>query len=348
MVPIGGKPIREVDFAAYLKIAKNSLSLPPYEHSDLRARFPSHPHCFDPTLSVIELQDCLVSQDGFVLTSDGFFISDAGYVIKRERALKQLQAARTASHTPSIEEPMILVGGDSNFYHWHLNWLPRAALAQRFPELRDFRVLVRREAPQLVFESLAHWCNYGADRVLTMPGLVVRVKRLFVPVFFLNPVVSPFALRMFDSQGKLEGPTAHRRIFVRRANARVRRVVNEDELAKIAESQGFESVFTENLSYQDEISLFRETSHIVGAYGAGLTNMLFCRPGFSVLELVNGYFNKVYWTLALCLGARHFVRCPAASIIDNPAVTDAAQKVKDNDFEVDPRIFAEKLAAISS
>jgi capsular polysaccharide biosynthesis protein len=48
---------------------------------------------------------------------------------------------------------------------------------------------------------------------------------------------------------------------------------------------GFESVLTERLSVHEQVEMFSQASVLVAPHGAGLANMVFARPGLTVLEI---------------------------------------------------------------
>lgn len=76
-----------------------------------------------------------------------------------------------------------------------------------------------------------------------------------------------------------------RRIFISRANASKRRMVNEDEVARILGTSGFEHVALEDLSVLEQIEMFAEASVVIGQHGAGLTNLLYVPTGTTVIEI---------------------------------------------------------------
>jgi hypothetical protein len=80
--------------------------------------------------------------------------------------------------------------------------------------------------------------------------------------------------------------TPSRRLFVSRARASRRRLVNERACAgALAEAFGLELVATEGMSLSEEIALFREAELVVGASGAGLTNAIFAPSGSALIQL---------------------------------------------------------------
>jgi capsular polysaccharide biosynthesis protein len=83
-----------------------------------------------------------------------------------------------------------------------------------------------------------------------------------------------------------------KRLFVSRAGAGHRRLVNELACARaLQDAFGVELVSTDGLSLAEEIALFRGASLVVGAHGAGLTNVAFAPPTARVVELA----STTYW-----------------------------------------------------
>jgi capsular polysaccharide biosynthesis protein len=89
------------------------------------------------------------------------------------------------------------------------------------------------------------------------------------------------------------------RLYLSREKARRRRITNDDELWPWLQSRGFVKLCTEDLSWADQIEVFRGAKVVVAPHGAGLANIVFCRPGTKVIELFNrSYVNGCYWRLA--------------------------------------------------
>jgi hypothetical protein len=73
------------------------------------------------------------------------------------------------------------------------------------------------------------------------------------------------------------------RIFISRKNASGRRHFNEEEVIALFSEFGFEVVYPEKLSVEDQISLFNQAEWIAGGSGAAFTNLLFCSPNAKVI-----------------------------------------------------------------
>lgn len=102
--------------------------------------------------------------------------------------------------------------------------------------------------------------------------------------------------------GRTDGARGER-LYVSREKARRRRVSNEAEVWQWLESRGFRKLCAEDLSWSEQIAAFRQAKVVVGAHGAGLANLVFCRPGTQVVEFFNrAYVNGCYWRLAALRG----------------------------------------------
>jgi hypothetical protein len=64
-----------------------------------------------------------------------------------------------------------------------------------------------------------------------------------------------------------------------------RKMINEDELVEKLISEGFTEVFTENLTTIEKILYFANATHVVGAIGGGISNVLFS-PKDTKLEAI--------------------------------------------------------------
>ena len=72
-----------------------------------------------------------------------------------------------------------------------------------------------------------------------------------------------------------------------------RRLVNEDELVEKLIREGFIEVFTENLTTIEKILYFANATHVVGAIGGGISNVLFSPKSTKLDALVSPTFLDV-------------------------------------------------------
>ncbi|MBP5502613.1 MAG: glycosyltransferase family 61 protein [Bacteroidales bacterium] len=90
----------------------------------------------------------------------------------------------------------------------------------------------------------------------------------------------------------------NKKIFIGRKNV-ARVASNANEIEKIMKSFGFETVYFENHTLDEQIAIIRDADYFVSYHGAGLTNLLFTNnPNLKVLEIHNSN-AKLYWHYAL-------------------------------------------------
>jgi capsular polysaccharide biosynthesis protein len=72
-----------------------------------------------------------------------------------------------------------------------------------------------------------------------------------------------------------------------------RKLKNEDELVEYLCKKGYTEVFTENMSTIDKILLFSNASHVIGAIGGGIANVLFSNENTELIALVSPTFLDI-------------------------------------------------------
>ena len=97
-----------------------------------------------------------------------------------------------------------------------------------------------------------------------------------------------------------------RRVLISRQRCSRRRCLNEDQLLAALAPYGFERYCLEDLSVIQQLRLFSESALLVGAHGAGFSNLVACASHAAVVELMPspGAFSH-YYVMADLLGIRH-------------------------------------------
>jgi len=92
-----------------------------------------------------------------------------------------------------------------------------------------------------------------------------------------------------------------KRIFISRKDSGVRILHNEDEVFELFEPYGFKRYVMTDLTFLEQVELFSQAEIVVGAHGAGMTNIMFCQPGTKVFEIFQERFDSAYAYLAQSL-----------------------------------------------
>lgn len=139
----------------------------------------------------------------------------------------------------------------------------------------------------------------------------LKVEKLLLTPMFYNP--EPWMIpRLKDLfLGSLPPEIEiHKRIYVSRNKAKVRRILKEEILWRVLEKHGFTFVTLENMTIKEQAQLFSNARMIVSAHGAALANTVFCNPGTKILEFravdhtILHY--RLYEHLSSIAGLEHF------------------------------------------
>ncbi len=137
--------------------------------------------------------------------------------------------------------------------------------------------------------------THFACEQLIIPGLPGEAGR---PVPSVVRLLEEFTVSLYASSSAFG-----ERLYISRAKARRRLVLNEDALWSQLERQGFTKVYLEDLTWAEQINAFRHARVIVAPHGAGLANLIFCRPETCVVEFFHrAYVNPCFWRLAALRG----------------------------------------------
>jgi Glycosyltransferase 61 len=196
-----------------------------------------------------------------------------------------------------------------NYYYWLLDLVPRVLLlkhaAQNFSNYDA--LLLNGSRANYERETLAalgvppEKIRYVDSRERFQIGSAV------FPSMDIN-VIAPwkvYGLRDLPFSGE---QNQHRRLYLSRARAAVRRIANENEISEVLRHRNFEIVETENLTWREQANLFAGASVIVAPHGAALTNIVFCKPGTRVVEVsTRAGYRDWYWQLAAVAGLSYEV-----------------------------------------
>jgi capsular polysaccharide biosynthesis protein len=183
--------------------------------------------------------------------------------------------------------------------------LPRLALLDRLPQ--DTRVLVPVGVQSFQFDSL-NWLGL-ADRFRETPERHLMVESYY----FSSPTAmtgctNPYAVQYLrdrflpQADKAYEGPS---KVYLLRPGKK-RGVINEEELVAYLSERGWMAVDPETLPLAQQIQLFARAEAICGPHGAGFTNILWCRPGCVIVELMAAnYLNGCFESISACLDVHH-------------------------------------------
>ena len=302
-------------------------------HWQFRLGYISYQHESPPTFVAVVPDGRVYGAQGTVITPDDKVLADVSIEqgsfrrntkshsslvlpanAKDHSAFRQLKLP----HTCKINGTVAVLSGFSAhvYYHWMFDVLPRIELLRlngitinnidnfvlndvRYPFQEE--TLITLGIPRQKILESSKFPHVKADRLIVASrvGLVFNMPK-WACNFLRHNFLSETA-KGKEKSNKLE------RIYLNRANANYRRVVNETELINYLDGLGFESVTLESMLVAEQALLFSSAKVIVAPHGSGLTNLVFCSPGAKVIELFSPNFvNSIYWALSNLIDVEYY------------------------------------------
>ena len=177
-----------------------------------------------------------------------------------------------------------------NYYHLLIDHLSRFDLLNHeyFAQFDEIKLLCPgglRSTEQYFVAKLLP-CNVKI--VSLEKGVLYRPEKYLFNSFLTQRasayIPGPFIDRIQERTRPSGVTNRDKRIYVSRADARHRKVLNEDDLVSRLQKYGFEVYCLSNLSLHQQIDLFHSAEIVVAPHGAGLSNLLFSEKA-RVLEL---------------------------------------------------------------
>jgi hypothetical protein len=192
-----------------------------------------------------------------------------------------------------------------NYHHWLINSLGRLAVIDRIPELRQLPLVVPGTLNAWQHESLLA-LGVEPSRLLHHAADVLHCERLVIPTGGDFAPTSLAWLRDRAVQSGLPVDRGGKRLYISRADAQQRRVVNEDEIRAALSQRGFEVMVPSQTRFREQVSRCAAAKWIVGPHGAGLTNAVFAAAEATVIEFHPAdEMNHVFWLQASACGQRY-------------------------------------------
>lgn len=198
----------------------------------------------------------------------------------------------------------------TNYYHWMVETVPKVRYLRKFEEQTGTEVtlLIPSEGPPFIDETLG-LLGWPESKTVRSVEPMYEVRNLIVPSFpERTPAdfdwLSNGILDAASLGGDSSGTTVQNNIYVSRAKATERKVLNEDEVMNVLDNYDFNRYHLENRSFAENVRLFNQADLIVGPHGAGLTDIIFSED-CTLLELFGDKVKQPYELLAETLGVEY-------------------------------------------
>lgn len=263
-----------------------------------------------PEIRLFAFEHIVVLPYGVILTKDGAVAEtmqklNSYYHERVLQSWRQLTSLKEDELTTSddnipilvIEQPTIL-----NYGHWVIEVLPKIYPLLEYIVNKNIKIALP-ETTQIVDATL-NFAGVPQSQIFRLPNNPTALTK----VLYLSPIsrhighpgyISPWCVDVLNRLTARIPPASQEKLFISRKDATGRQLLNEDQVYSLLEPLGYSYVRAGELSFEKQVELFKGASHIVGVFGAGLTNIVFCQAGTKVLMICpNHFLDHFYWNLA--------------------------------------------------
>jgi hypothetical protein len=288
-----------------------------------------------PSAGVAVVQDGRVlTSMGAVITPDHCLINDVSHTGAGDNpyAHPLFSVARLPEVTYVKDRVAIItmyagnLPGRPYYGHWLWDMLPRLHLLEKSGIPWD-KVVV----PQITRYQRESLKLLGVESVISDQELNLQARELVVPSLSGFPIgnyatwACQWLRDRFLPLTPPQSPSQPRRLYLSRAKAATRRILNEDEFLSAIVPFGFERVFLEDYSFLDGVRLLRDAEAVVSPHGSNITNIVFCRPGTPVIEVFSPkYLAACHYSMACQVGVNY------GYITGEGSVSNAPRRLSDN------------------
>jgi capsular polysaccharide biosynthesis protein len=223
---------------------------------------------------------------------------------------------------PKIDEAIFL-GGTNNLMHFTIEEIPKLYQLSLMNLPVDIPLIIRNDLSiqiREMFEALSSRKLIFIENYEDIPVGQLHIIQLNNPLrksmsgdegadeaLFNSTAMEWARARCQDLVPKSKGIT---RIQITRERGLFRQLTNVDKLSLLLKKEfNFHPIFTGNSNLETAVAQFRDANIVIGEYGAGLANILFCHPGSIVIEIRGPAERNAreYYLLCRSLSIKHFL-----------------------------------------
>jgi len=289
-----------------------------------------------PETGLLELNDVRVSSDGILfrrhkMLPESFAFPSNMELWRRRSLLKFFVSNYVLRRSREVDRDILWITDDwsNGYFHWLTDALTRLYVMR--DRLDDFVLLLPWDYQARDFVKSSLQC-FGVKAVEFIgQDEVLRCRKVFMPTHtapsghYNEETIRGVRRLLLQAYGDVGLRGAGERIYISRSRARKRRILNEEAVLDILAEFDFQTIYAEDLSFEQQVKICSRARYLVSNHGAGLTNMLFMPPGAAVLELRHhtDCINNCYFTLSSALDLNYFYQmCQSANNDQDPHAAD--------------------------
>ncbi|MGD1091416.1 MAG: glycosyltransferase family 61 protein [Bryobacteraceae bacterium] len=197
-------------------------------------------------------------------------------------------------------------GNLHNYYHWLVEGpLPLDILSGALELDKNVKIALPRSMDvDALFDhrETLRAVAFGRHDIIEVAADLIQVREaIWVETDLVErmpaPYLKDFQRRIAARYAGLRAPR-NRRLLVARKGPN-RKIHNIEQVQAFLSIYDFETVYLEGMSMVDRILLFQNAEFVIGPYGAGLANLIFCEPGTKVIKLMpSAEMRPFFWMIS--------------------------------------------------
>ena len=192
-------------------------------------------------------------------------------------------------------------GGES-YFHWMTDILPRVRLVKEAGyEMNSFDHFIINKLVAGYQKETLDYLNIPSKKIREIgnkPSGLLCEEAVLPSLPSFPGVVPPETIQYLSSIVPEKPQQEIRKLYIERGKSKRRKIPEEGRIIDWLKTQGFKVIDSGNMSVKDQATAFAHAEMIVAPHGGALTNLLFCRPGTKVVELLSSkYPNPCYRNL---------------------------------------------------
>lgn len=176
-----------------------------------------------------------------------------------------------------------VIGAHNNYYHLLIDILPR---------IFGINPVINQYINKIIFLKSNFKQNNIIETILKHKNITIDVKTIKNGTYKFNNSVFTIKQSLKNINynyrklfSKYLNNEPKKNIYISRADATQRKILNENEIIEKLKKLNFEVINLSNLNFVDQIKTFNNAKCIVTLHGAGLTNLIFSTPKATVIEI---------------------------------------------------------------
>jgi hypothetical protein len=234
--------------------------------------------------------------------------------------------------------------------HWLVDCLTRMySLSRAYPGRRIvlltpsglkrdwYESLTAALPPRFEVQYLPQAAWVQVDRMLLPSYVSARANQHLPPGYY-----DTMRKTTFERLGLPPETEPRERLYISRALAPHRRILNEDELVRLLNRYGFKSILPEKMAFKDQVDLFRRAEIIAGAYGSNWGNNIYSGRIKNLVFYGDRPPETHVFTFSKGLGQEHFFVASEGSQIYADFNVDLAdvERVLQDEMKLQPSVSA--------